>query len=181
VAELAADWNLGRPEVDRSERLRSVRDRLEGAGRCGAASVLLLDHLDAARPHAYEMLAHLLRTAAGPGSLTVIAAAQSLQPEGLANLQRDFGWVRIEIGALSPPEALPAVSIWIEQATAGGRGLAADAAREAIQLTRGVPRELRQLAELAALAAEADRAESISPELLQQAAQETAVHTLLHR
>ncbi|MFV0443834.1 MAG: AAA family ATPase [Planctomycetaceae bacterium] len=151
---------------------RAVRERLEGIGNCQHQLTLLIDHLDAADEMLFAMLQHLLRLPESRGTLTVLATAHSTARPAIADLQREFGWLRIDLQPLDQPEFNSTVRLLLDHTPDQHPNLTSGASRALYQLTGGAPQKLERLLTLAILAAEADGAESISEELIHAVAGE---------
>lgn len=166
LAELADLLIVGSSSRDQIDQLRRIRDRLAGLAHCQERQVLLLDHLDAARPDAFETLQSLLRLTAVDRSLSVIATARESGLAGLTALQQDFGWLQIDLEPLSEAQAAEAAREILDRAGQHDHVLSSGGAHELHRLTSGNPRQLSRLVELALLAREADDVDSVSPEML---------------
>jgi type II secretory pathway predicted ATPase ExeA len=178
IRELCDAFSVSAWSGDAHDRLRFIRDRLEGLAACEASQLVLIDHLDEALPDALAIITHLLRVTARLQSLTVIAAARELQSTGLASLQRDLGWIRIELQTLNGGQTAQSVRRSLRDAGRHERALAGGAAAELHTLTGGNPRQVQRLVELALLASEAEASEAISTDSIRSAAEELAVATL---
>lgn len=172
LSELASALGGENACPDAWQRFRGIRDRLEGMAACGRHQLLLLDHLDAAAPEVVSLLNQLLRLAEATRSLTVLAASREPVPAWLAELNHDFGWVRIEVAPLSLDESTAAMRRLLKQAGRHEHALAKGTSQQLHVLTRGAPRQVQRLAELALLAAEVDSAETLSGDLLRAVSRE---------
>lgn len=172
LADLSDALAAGGPGQSAAERWRSVRDRLEGLVACGRRQLVLLDHLDAADPSACAVVARLLQSGGEASGLTIIAAARHPAAPAIAELQQDFGWLRIELAPLSHGQTRDALRRRLRQSGRHEHALDSAAVSDVLELTRGNPRQVERLVELALLAAEADAAETVSAPLLRAAARE---------
>ena len=171
LAEIGEALAVGASSGSLTSQTRKLRDRLEGLANCGERLVLLLDHLDETAADAIQTLAYLLRVTAVERSLTVVAAAREVSGE-LAELQRDFGWLQIELSLLASAETTRATQMLVDSSGAERHVLSAGSAAEFHRLSGGSPRQLQRLVELALLAREAEEAETVTPDLVQGVSRE---------
>lgn len=172
LAELADGLGLQPAPLEPFALWRAIRDRLEGDADCGLGWVVLLDHLDAARPDVFLLLRGLLNAAAPRRSLTIIAAARPPLPMALRQLLADHGSVRIELRCLAGDETAEfARAVWNQTAPADAP-LAPEALRTLHTLTGGQPRQLDRLCELVRLASTIEGTAAVTPEMIAAAFQE---------
>jgi general secretion pathway protein A len=177
LAELADGLGLQPAPAEPFSLLRAIRDRLEGDADCGTGRVVLLDHLDAARPDVFLLLRALLNAAASRRSLTIIAASRPPVPVALRHLLADHGSVRIELRRLTDEETAEFVRAAWAHAAQTDAPLNSDAVRTLQKLTAGQPRQLQRLCELVRLASALEGSSGVSSEMIAAAFQELPTDT----
>ena len=155
---------------------RTLADLLAEQRHLRTPTVLLLDDADQATPELLLDLVRLLVLDQSPDSrLTVVLAASRTRASRLGSQLLDLSELRIELERWEEADTLAFLTESLAKAGRTTETFEPRAAARLHELSRGVPRQVRQLAELALLAGAGQQLERIDEATIDSVYQELAV------
>lgn len=174
LSALAVAWGLN-PEVSAARAVlwRMLEDRLAEFRYLGTPLVLLADDADRAAPSALAEMARLLQTTRDTNAaLAVIVAAHRDGVSHLGERLLELADLRIDLEPWDADQTRGYVLHALERAGRTKPLFDAAALERLHELTRGVPRQVNQLAELALLAGAGQELATIDADTVEQSCRE---------
>jgi general secretion pathway protein A len=161
--QLASQLHRNPRDSDSNFQLwRSISDRFSEHRYQQLPTVLLLDDADEATA---EVLGHLVRLlhhgCSTPSSVTMVMAADPVRVSQLGNRVLEMSELRIELESWELDDTLDYLAVSLAKAGHDGQVFDPEAAARLHELTRGIPRKVRNLAELALVAGAGSQLASI--------------------